>query len=204
MIEQQKFEQIKVCLDQDDYENAIALLESCIEENPEQLTYYWYLGLAYLLKENEELAQEIWLSIFLQGSLEEVEQWTTELISFLEIKIQENITSQKLGNAKIIYQVIFVINPDYKNSELLDNLVEALSLFASALSFNKEYQTASEIYLDALKLNPNHAISWHSLALTYYKLEQYSEAEEAIQRAIKYDNLSAQNHHVLGLILEKD
>jgi predicted O-linked N-acetylglucosamine transferase (SPINDLY family) len=203
MIEQQKFEQIKVCLDQDDYENAIALLESCIEENPEQLTYYWYLGLAYLLKENEELAQEIWLSIFLQGSLEEVEQWTTELISFLEIKIQENITSQKLGNAKIIYQVIFVINPDYKNSELLDNLVEALSLFASALSFNKEYQTASEIYLDALKLNPNHAISWHSLALTYYKLEQYSEAEEAIQRAIKYDNLSAQNHHVLGLILEK-
>ena len=44
------------------------------------------------MQENEELAQEIWLSIFLQGSLEEVEQWTTELISFLEIKIQENST----------------------------------------------------------------------------------------------------------------
>ena len=138
MNELQLFEQATVYLKQDNHENAIALLERCIEDDPEELTYYWYLGLAYLLQENEELAQEIWLSIFLQGSLEEVEQWTSELINFLEIKVQENIKEKKLGNAKVIYEAIFVINPDHENIELLNNLVEALSIFASTLSFNKE------------------------------------------------------------------
>ena len=204
MNEQALFEQAKVCLDQGDYENAIALLERCIEDDPEELTYYWYLGLAYLLQENEELAQEIWLSIFLQGSLEEVEQWTSELINFLEIKVQENIKEKKLGNAKVIYEAIFVINPDHENIELLNNLVEALSIFASNLSFNKEYETALDIYLEALNFNPNHAMSWHSLAFNYYHLENYSKAEESIRKAIELDYSSAQNHHVLGLILHKN
>ena len=42
--------QIKIFWDRGDYKQAIALLENCIEENPEELTYYWYLGLAYLLQ----------------------------------------------------------------------------------------------------------------------------------------------------------
>ena len=190
-------------IEQEDYETVIALLERCIEDDPEELIYYWYLGLVYLLQENEELAQEIWLSIFLQGNSEEVEQWTTELVKFLEIKVKENIITQKLGNAKIIYESIFIINPDYENIELLNNLVEALSLFASTLSFNKEYETARDVYLEALSLNPYHSMSWHSLAFNYYYLEQYSKAKEAIQKAIKLDDSSAQNYHVLGLILEK-
>jgi protein O-GlcNAc transferase len=190
-------------IEQEDYETVIALLERCIEDDPEELTYYWYLGLVYLLQENEELAQEIWLSILLQGNSQEVEQWTSELINFLEIKAKENITEKKLGNARIIYQSIFYINPDYENIELLNNLVEALSMFASTLSFNKEYEAARDVYLEALSLNPDHSISWHSLAFNYYYLEQYSKAKEAIKKAIKLDDSSAQNYYILGLILEK-
>lgn len=203
MIEQQKFEQINVFLNQEDHQNVIELLKNFIEETPAELIYYWYLGLAYLLQENENLAQEVWLSVFLQGSLEEVEQWTTELISFLEIKVQENIIQKKLGNAKVIYEAIFIIDADYENTELLDSLVEALSLFASDLSFNKDYEAALEVYLETLNLNPAHSISWHSLSLTYYNLEDYVKAEESIQRAIRLDSRSAENYHVLGLILEK-
>jgi hypothetical protein len=47
MSEPQKLEQIKLFLDQEDYQNAIALLEKHIAEDPDELTYYWYLGLAY-------------------------------------------------------------------------------------------------------------------------------------------------------------
>ena len=198
------FEQAQLSLDQGDYENAIALLESCIEDDPEELTYYWYLGLVYLLQENEELAQEIWLSVFLQGNSEEVEQWTAQLISFLEIKVQESIVTKKLGNAKIIYQAISLINSEHNNIELLNSLVEALSIFASTLSFNKDYENASVVYLDALNLNPNHVISWHSLALNYYFLEKYSEAEESIKKAILLNSLLPENYHILGLILEKN
>jgi tetratricopeptide (TPR) repeat protein len=130
MNKKQSIEKAQLYLKKDDYENAIAFLDNCVEDSPEELTYYWYLGLVYLLQENEELAQEIWLSIFLQGSLEEVEQWTIELINFLEVKVQENITEKKLGNAKVIYEAILIVAPDYENTELLDNLVESLSSLA--------------------------------------------------------------------------
>ena len=108
MIEQHIIEEINLLLDQESYEDVIALLKKSIANNPEELIYYWYLGLAYLLQENEELVQEIWSSIFLEGNLEEVAQWTIELTEFLEIKVQQSIAERKLGNAKIIYETIFI------------------------------------------------------------------------------------------------
>jgi len=203
MPKQQTFEEIKLLLDQESYENAIALLEKSIEKNPEELTYYWYLGLAYLIQENEEEAQSIWLSIFLQGNLEEVKQWTIELTEFLETNIEENIAEGKLGNAKIIYEAIFTINPDYENFKLSNRLVESLSDLALCLINENNRQSAINVYLEILRINPDHAISLHSLAINYDHLEQYNEAESSIRKAIKLNDLSAVNYQLLGLILEK-
>ena len=47
MNEQQKIEEVKLFLDRENHENAITVLENCIEENSEELIYYWYLGLVY-------------------------------------------------------------------------------------------------------------------------------------------------------------
>jgi predicted O-linked N-acetylglucosamine transferase (SPINDLY family) len=196
-------ELIEDLINQESYLQAIHSLEQLIEADPDNLNYYWYLGLAYLFQENEELAQEIWLSIFLQGTIQEAERWTSELIDFLEIKVKENIKIKKLGYAKIIYSNITTVQADYKNIELQGSLVEALSLFASDLSFNKNYEDAINIYLEALDLDPDHAISWHALALSYYYLEKYTEAQNAICRAIELNNSSPQNYHVLGLVLQK-
>ena len=203
MIEQQTIEEIKLLLDQESYENAIAFLEKGIEENSEELTYYWYLGLVYLIQENEEEAQSIWLSIFLQGNVEKVEQWTIELTEFLETKVEENIAQIKLGNAKIIYEAISTINPDYENPKLLNNLIELLSDLASNLGNNNHQETAIEVYRQILNLNPNHAISWYCLALNYYYLRCYLEAQDAIHKAIKLDNLSIENRYHLNLILKE-
>ena len=63
MNEQQKIEEVKLFLDRENHENAITVLENCIEENSEELIYYWYLGLVYLLQKNEELAQEVWFCL---------------------------------------------------------------------------------------------------------------------------------------------
>ena len=46
MNELQMFEQAKIYLEQGDYEQAIELLEQCIEADEENVNYYWYLGLA--------------------------------------------------------------------------------------------------------------------------------------------------------------
>ncbi|MBE9176008.1 hypothetical protein IQ225_13105 [Synechocystis salina LEGE 06155] len=203
MLERQKYKQIECHLNEGDYDNLIAILEEYIEITPQELGYYWYLGLAHLLQENEEVAQEIWLSVLLNGNLEEARIWTEDLVTFLEIKVKENITIHKLGNAKVIYEAIFGINSDYQNIELQTKLVQSLCLFASDLSFNREYEAAIEIYQEALNLDPEHQISCHALALTYYYLENYSEAEKLIDKAISLNLNIAPNYHVLGMILEK-
>jgi hypothetical protein len=203
MIEQQTIEEIKLLLDQESYESAIAILEKSIEKDPDELNYYWYLGLAHLLQENEEETQGIWLSVVLQKNLEEVEQLTIELTNFLETKVEENILKRKLENAKIIYQTISSINPDYKNPKLLNNLIESLSNLADNLSNNHHQETAIEVYLEILNLNPDHTMSWYYLALNYYHLRCYLEAQEAIDKATKLDDLSIEERHHLNLILKE-
>jgi predicted O-linked N-acetylglucosamine transferase (SPINDLY family) len=194
---------VQELINSENYSEAIAILDEAIEVDSEDLSHRWNLGLIYLLKEDEKTAIETWLLPFLTGTLEEIKQWTVELIEFLEIQVQENILRKRLGNAKIIYEAIFIIDPDYENSLLLNELVEALSYLATGLSHQNERETAIAIYLEILNLNPNHAISYHSLALNYYYLEKYQEAEESIEKAIDLDNSLAINYHVLGLILEK-
>jgi predicted O-linked N-acetylglucosamine transferase (SPINDLY family) len=195
-------ELIEDLINQENYSQAIDGLEQLIEAYPEILTYYWYLGFIYLLQENEELAQEIWLSIFLQGTMQEVEQWTAELINFLEIKVKENITTKKLGKAKSIYENIVIIQPEYENSQLLSELLDSLYKLATVYGVQQEYEKAIVVYSDILNLSASHSPSWHSLALCFYYLENYLEAESAIQKALEQES-SASNFYGLGLILEQ-
>jgi predicted O-linked N-acetylglucosamine transferase (SPINDLY family) len=203
MLEQSEYDQIECYLSLRDYNNLITLLEQYIEVKPETITYYWYLGLAYLLQENLEIAQEIWLSLLLNGNLEVVDPRTQELILFLEAQVESNLALQKLGNAKIVYEAITIIDPNYEDIELLNRLVEALSLFASTLSFDQEYQSAVEVYQVALAIDPENAISNHGLALTYYYLKDYDNAKKIIKQAIQLDQEKAEHNHVLGMTLEK-
>jgi predicted O-linked N-acetylglucosamine transferase (SPINDLY family) len=203
MTEQKKLEKIKLFLDKEDYGNAITLLEKYVQENSEEATYYWYLGLAYLLKGCNEEAQNIWLSLFLQGNLEDIENLTFELIVFLEFQIKESLKNNKLENAKIMYEAIEAIDPDYQNIELLNSLVESLVGLALSLSSNDHKEMAVEVLLEILKLSPEHSMSWYYLALNYYDLSWYSESKEASFKAIKMKNLSTENLYILNSILKK-
>ncbi|QUS60870.1 tetratricopeptide repeat protein [Synechocystis sp. PCC 7338] len=194
--------QIKNYLDQEKYEEAAIFLEEKIENFPEMITYYWYLGLVYLLQGEEENSQLVWMSLLLQAIIEEAEQWQEQLIDFLEKQIVNYLASDQLANAKLIYQTIQCIQTTYQNNELKNNLIDKLVVLATGLSRSKNYQEAKDVYLEILDLNPNHAISWHSLALNYYYLGNYQEAEKCILNAIRLDSDFATNYAVLGLILE--
>mgnify|MGYP001809532209 CR=1 FL=1 len=202
MIDQERLKKINLLIDREDYDKVIVILENCIEESQEALDYYWYLGLVYLLKENEQLAHEIWLSIFLQGNLEEAEQWVSELITFLEIKIQEYIIAKKIGNAKIIYENIAIVHPHYENHKILSELVDSLYELATTYGLKGEYKKAITVYLDILNLKPTHSYAWHSISLCHYHLEDYLKAENAIKKALKMDP-SVNNFYGLGIILER-
>ena len=84
MKEEALFNQAKICLDQGNYEQAIALLGQCIEENEQEIKFYWYLGLAYFLQGNKETAKYIWVSIFFNRTQQEINLWIFYLMQILD------------------------------------------------------------------------------------------------------------------------
>ena len=64
-------------------QERLQVYESLIEQEPETLSHYWHLGLAYLWQGEEDAAQEVWLAGLTQGLLNGEPDALTELIELL-------------------------------------------------------------------------------------------------------------------------
>ena len=118
MSEQALLEQAKVCLEEGEYETAIALLEQCIEENPEELTYYWYLGLAYLLQKQEDNAHETWLLGITQSLGSKQENVEKLLIKVLDEWVNYYELKDNNELSLVIREQIHELEPDRLENQL--------------------------------------------------------------------------------------
>jgi predicted O-linked N-acetylglucosamine transferase (SPINDLY family) len=100
------------------YEQVVQLYEQAIETEPEVVSNYWYLGLAYLLQQQQELAQTTWFFAMTGGTDSEIAQWTQQLTEILEIEAQRQVSIHDLENNCLIRQSIREINPDEINNLL--------------------------------------------------------------------------------------
>jgi len=101
------------------YDKAAKFYEQAIEAEPNVVTYYWYLGLAYLLQGQEEEAQTTWLLPMYQGTVEEVEKWNEELVKVLDAEATRQASIANLKNSWLIRQHIREIAPSLDNNLLL-------------------------------------------------------------------------------------
>jgi|694.fasta_scaffold28406_5 predicted O-linked N-acetylglucosamine transferase (SPINDLY family) len=85
---------------------TIEKYEQNIIESPEEVTSYWYLGLALLLEGREEEAQITWMTPFLEFGEEESEQWLQELTAILLNTAQQQEENSNLKLAWVIRQHI--------------------------------------------------------------------------------------------------
>jgi predicted O-linked N-acetylglucosamine transferase (SPINDLY family) len=104
------------------YGNVAKFYEKIIEAEPEERSHYWYLGLAYLLDNQEEAAQTTWFFILSQGSDLEISAWTVELSSILEAEADRQVESKNLEVGWLIRQHLREVSPHYLNNlfKLLD------------------------------------------------------------------------------------
>jgi predicted O-linked N-acetylglucosamine transferase (SPINDLY family) len=72
----------------EDYAAVSLDYENLIEQQPEEPTHYWYLGLAYLLNGEEEAAQSTWLMAIAQASEADTNRLTQELCTVLNQEAQ--------------------------------------------------------------------------------------------------------------------
>ncbi|AFZ14225.1 hypothetical protein Cri9333_3397 [Crinalium epipsammum PCC 9333] len=103
---------------ENNYDQLTNFYEQAIAEEPDQITHYWYLGLAYLLQNKEEVAQTTWL-LAMAGQDQQVEQWTEELVQILDQEAvrQENTNSHT--KSWLIRQYIREFAPNNLNNLLL-------------------------------------------------------------------------------------
>jgi len=105
-------------LAQDKYSEAIVLYEQCLEADSANISVYWELGLALLLQGKELEAQSVWISVFAQGSSDQIDSWTKELINRLQAEATKRSQFGKIEQVKIIDRQITELNPsDDKTAE---------------------------------------------------------------------------------------
>ncbi len=101
------------------YDQLANFYEQAIASEPDDITHYWYLGLAYLLQNQEEVAQTTWLLALSQGEDQQVKQWTEELVQILN---QEAVRQQDIANftaSWLIRQYVREFDPNNLNNLLL-------------------------------------------------------------------------------------
>jgi len=85
----------------------------------------------------------------------------------------------------------------------IDYVDQAYIIKGSALDLSGKPLEAIKTYNLALKkYNKNHSL-YYNLALTYFSLKQYKDAEEVLIKALKLNQLHASSHFLLGLSMAR-
>ncbi|MDB9409838.1 O-linked N-acetylglucosamine transferase, SPINDLY family protein, partial [Microcystis aeruginosa CS-558/01A06] len=106
------------------YDIVSQFYEELIERETTEISYYWYLGLSYLLQGREEEAQATWLFVFTQGDEQETESWLLELSNILTTEANRQIELENLEISWLIRKHLQEINPSYLDNLLHLTLVE--------------------------------------------------------------------------------
>ena len=116
--------EVKTALENNQYDIVSQFYEELIEKEPLEISYYWYLGLSYLLQGREEEAQATWLFVFTQGEEQETESWLLELSNILADEANRQLELENLEISWLIRKHLQEINPSYLDNLLHLTLVE--------------------------------------------------------------------------------
>ena len=116
--------EVKTALENNQYDIISQFYEELIEKEPLEISYYWYLGLSYLLQAKEEEAQATWLFVFTQGYEQETESWLLELSNILAAEANRQLELENLEISWLIRKHLQEINPGYLDNLLHLTLIE--------------------------------------------------------------------------------
>ncbi len=224
-LEQQAVESIH----QGEYSEAIAIYEQFIDTNPYDLANYWHLGLATLLQGDEIAAKAVWLSVLMQASPEENDEWLAELVQILKEAFIRQIQLKNLAAAESICLQILELAPEHYESYYLigiylkntNKLDEAVNYFKRAIEINPSFANAYSslgallrdrfrgeleqaiVYLQkAVKLNPNLAEAYCNIAVCLQDKGQIEEAIAHLETAIELKPSLAEAHYCMAMCLQ--
>lgn len=116
-----------------DYSVVVEYYESLIASQPWESSYYWYLGLVYLMQGYEADAQAIWFAPMLNHEGDALDTLHQELCSILAFEAEQQLLCGQINDAHLIFWHLLDLQPhnlDYLLSWL------KLSLQTESISLN--------------------------------------------------------------------
>jgi len=106
------------------------------------LRAFWYQGVDALLRGDDALAQDLWMSAMLECQVEEVEERTEELVVVLEETAIALLQVGSCGGAKKCYEMAQEVDETFENSTL-DKILRWRELYTQDCE-RKGYQFATD------------------------------------------------------------
>jgi predicted O-linked N-acetylglucosamine transferase (SPINDLY family) len=185
--------EVKTALENNQYDIVSQFYEELIERETTEISYYWYLGLSYLLQGREEEAQTTWLFVLSQGEEQEVMLWTVDLVNILDGEARRQVKLKNWQLSWVIRQHIYEINPDN-----LENLLYLVLLEIKLEYFYpqklKDWQIVNLISSDKLE-----TFDINLLLHTIYKLLDWP-AQEVLDIIITLLKIDSQQSAILEII----
>jgi tetratricopeptide (TPR) repeat protein len=184
------------------YKTIVALCQQEIITNPQDWLSYWYLGLAYLLQDQEAEAQDAWLgaTLMLNETADSIAV-AAELGKFLLILVQEADRQLQLGQAQVAERLAWqALELDETRSHTHWLLAHAVSLQGRLEEAIEHWQTAIDLQLE----RPYCIDAYVQQGEIWQKLAQWDAAIVAYCQALKLEptgKLRYTIHYNLGLCL---
>jgi len=174
----------------DDYGAAIAFYTHAIEDQPDIVESYWYLGLAWLLQGDEAAAQTVWITALAQAAPDQADQLTTDLADLLIAEATRQCQHHRPDQASRLYQQVLELQPDAAEIQLaLGNILAEQGDLTSALV---SWQTATTLQPEWIEPVERQAEVWQ-------KLGQIEQAIACYHQALTLRPDRADFYHLLGL-----
>lgn len=176
-------------LEEGEYEQSIARFQQCVEAEPNRLSHYWYLGLAYLLQGDELEAQSIWVSPFIERNPEDYEVGMAELLIFIQERAYQFLVRHQAEVAEKIY---------WQALEIDDDRLDIYTNLGISLSAQGKYDEAISCFQNAIALEPENFRPYQLQGEIYEKLAQFDRAIACYDRALAL-HLDGEISYHLGL-----
>jgi tetratricopeptide (TPR) repeat protein len=138
--------------------------EQAIAAQPEILSNYWHLGLIYLLADDLEAAQSVWLTGLMQLELNDAAP--SELVNLLQAEAKGPLSEQP-DRAELLCQQALELEPE--QAELWFDLGQAVAL-------QGRLEEAIEQWQQAIELRSDWAAPYRQQGEVWQRLEAYGQA----------------------------
>ena len=161
----------------EDYEEIVRLAQAGTEYNPEEMAFYYFLGLAYYQKDDHDQA----LDALRRGVSQINEKSNADFVSDFYAIMGDILHEKKLNKQAFeAYDSCLQWKPD--NLGALNNYAYYLS------ELGQDLEKAEQMSFKTIKEEPDNVIYLDTYAWILFTQGRYEEAKEYIDRALQNDS----------------